>query len=244
MIIMNPNLDQPLAAPGSDPIIDPGVKEEIEEEEEGSLSSPPLLPIRPTPTSLFQPFLSWPSAKENHLDKPLTFSIDNILRPTFGGRMGTALATPHSAFFATPILHSSFMAAAAFAAAAAAVAASSGITPPQATPPSLATPLSPTLSTTSSTSSCPPAPVKKEPKAVDLSSAASTASTASDRTSEPQVDASELPNGVKKDDDCPPGMVRGPNGQLWPAWVFCTRYSDRPSSGKFFHPLSSDDALE
>ena len=31
--------------------------------------------------------------------------------------------------------------------------------------------------------------------------------------------------------DCPPGMVRGPNGQLWPAWVFCTRYSDRPSSG-------------
>ena len=25
-------------------------------------------------------------------------------------------------------------------------------------------------------------------------------------------------------DDCPPGMVRGPNGQLWPAWVFCTRY--------------------
>jgi hypothetical protein len=27
-------------------------------------------------------------------------------------------------------------------------------------------------------------------------------------------------------------MVRGPNGQLWPAWVFCTRYSDRPSSGK------------
>ena len=35
-----------------------------------------------------------------------------------------------------------------------------------------------------------------------------------------------------KDDDVPPGMVRGPNGQLWPAWVFCTRYSDRPSSGK------------
>lgn len=36
---------------------------------------------------------------------------------------------------------------------------------------------------------------------------------------------------LKKDDDVPPGMVRGPNGQLWPAWVFCTRYSDRPSSG-------------
>merc|ERR550539_1907810 len=39
------------------------------------------------------------------------------------------------------------------------------------------------------------------------------------------------PPGVTKDADCPPGMVRGPNGQLWPAWVFCTRYSDRPSSG-------------
>merc|ERR1712088_1076489 len=32
-------------------------------------------------------------------------------------------------------------------------------------------------------------------------------------------------------EELPPGMVRGPNGQLWPAWVFCTRYSDRPSSG-------------
>ena len=40
-----------------------------------------------------------------------------------------------------------------------------------------------------------------------------------------------------KDDDVPPGMVRGPNGQLWPAWVFCTRYSDRPSSGKCFKYL-------
>ena len=36
---------------------------------------------------------------------------------------------------------------------------------------------------------------------------------------------------AEADEDCPPGMVRGPNGQLWPAWVFCTRYSDRPSSG-------------
>lgn len=27
--------------------------------------------------------------------------------------------------------------------------------------------------------------------------------------------------------------------QLWPAWVYCTRYSDRPSSGKFYrHVLS------
>lgn len=27
-------------------------------------------------------------------------------------------------------------------------------------------------------------------------------------------------------------MVKDDNGQMWPAWVFCTRYSDRPSSGK------------
>ena len=46
------------------------------------------------------------------------------------------------------------------------------------------------------------------------------------------VDLSKTSNEAPKtDDDCPPGMVRGPNGQLWPAWVFCTRYSDRPSSG-------------
>ena len=47
------------------------------------------------------------------------------------------------------------------------------------------------------------------------------------------VDLSKTSNEAPKtDSDCPPGMVRGPNGQLWPAWVFCTRYSDRPSSGK------------
>ena len=46
------------------------------------------------------------------------------------------------------------------------------------------------------------------------------------------VDLSKTSNEAPKADaDCPPGMVRGPNGQLWPAWVFCTRYSDRPSSG-------------
>jgi len=46
------------------------------------------------------------------------------------------------------------------------------------------------------------------------------------------VDFSKTSNEAPKtDEDCPPGMVRGPNGQLWPAWVFCTRYSDRPSSG-------------
>ncbi len=46
------------------------------------------------------------------------------------------------------------------------------------------------------------------------------------------VDLSKTSNEApKQDPTCPPGMVRGPNGQLCPAWVFCTRYSDRPSSG-------------
>ena len=46
------------------------------------------------------------------------------------------------------------------------------------------------------------------------------------------VDLSKTSNEApKQDPTCPPGMVRGPNGLLCPAWVFCTRYSDRPSSG-------------
>jgi len=48
------------------------------------------------------------------------------------------------------------------------------------------------------------------------------------RTDSPQ--SGENPTNIS-DPDCPPGMVRGPNGKLVPAWVFCTRYSDRPSSG-------------
>ena len=30
----------------------------------------------------------------------------------------------------------------------------------------------------------------------------------------------------------PPGMLRGPTGAILPAWIFATRYSDRPSSGR------------
>lgn len=29
-----------------------------------------------------------------------------------------------------------------------------------------------------------------------------------------------------------------PETMLWPAWVYCTRYSDRPSSGWCIHPLA------
>ena len=62
-----------------------------------------------------------------------------------------------------------------------------------------------------------PPPAKRPPPKMDV---------------EVPVDLSKTSNEAPKTDaDCPPGMVRGPNGQLWPAWVFCTRYSDRPSSG-------------
>ena len=193
--------------------MNPKVKEEEMDDE-----SPPPLPIRPTPTSLFQPFLPRPQGL--HSEKPLPFSIDNILRPTFGRNLWAA----------SPFLSSSFMAAAAFAAAAAQAA--------QATPPqtSLATPLSPTLSTASSNSST-PTPIKREEKhhhredPVDLTSKNNNNDNNNSSNSS-KSETNELPNGLKRDEDCPPGMVRGPNGQLWPAWVFCTRYSDRPSSGE------------
>merc|ERR1712156_831124 len=45
------------------------------------------------------------------------------------------------------------------------------------------------------------------------------------------------------EDGVPPGMVRGPNGQLWPAWVFCTRYSDRPSSGPRIRKIKKKDKI-
>merc|ERR1711936_341723 len=73
----------------------------------------------------------------------------------------------------------------------------------------------------------PPAPpAKKAPPKIDV---------------EVPVDLSKTSNEAPKADaDCPPGMVRGPNGQLWPAWVFCTRYSDRPSSGPRVNSISPE----
>lgn len=31
----------------------------------------------------------------------------------------------------------------------------------------------------------------------------------------------------------------GEGNTMWPAWVYCTRYSDRPSSGKYLHKLKN-----
>lgn len=40
----------------------------------------------------------------------------------------------------------------------------------------------------------------------------------------------EVPSPTKID----PVIPDDPNGPVWPAWVYCTRYSDRPSSGRLY----------
>lgn len=44
-------------------------------------------------------------------------------------------------------------------------------------------------------------------------------------------------SGVDSSDDAKSenGSTKEDGTQLWPAWVYCTRYSDRPSSGLFFN---------
>ncbi|KAK9503614.1 hypothetical protein O3M35_010137 [Rhynocoris fuscipes] len=45
----------------------------------------------------------------------------------------------------------------------------------------------------------------------------------------PRKGPDDVPSPTKID----PVIPDDPNGPVWPAWVYCTRYSDRPSSGKF-----------
>ncbi len=164
-----------------------------------------------SPTALFQPFLQAPAASSSPPSSPpdpirrgpLPFSIDNILKPTFGQRL---------------FLHSVAAAAAAAAAAvhqqnAAAASAAAAVSTATPSPKSVSSPSPPLLSSSSSTSLA-AAQTPNSTQPVDLSSKSSSSAAGS------------------KKEELPPGMVRGPNGQLWPAWVFCTRYSDRPSSGK------------
>ena len=131
-------------------------------------SSSAFSPVRPVPL-LFQPFLSTsPSSQrqDNVQQKPLPFSVDNILRPNFGKR------------HVKEEINSS----------------NDNLNPVD---------LSPNFK-------------KKE----------------EERKSPVGLGSTSGSNAGDGDGDVPPGMVRGPNGQLWPAWVFCTRYSDRPSSGE------------
>ena len=42
----------------------------------------------------------------------------------------------------------------------------------------------------------------------------------------------DLTMDLSQTSNTPVRMIVGPNGNLVPAWVFCTRYSDRPSGGR------------
>jgi len=89
--------------------------------------------------------------------------------------------------------------------------------------------LSPPLPCSPPSSSPDSLAVKKEPSSPSPPSSESPVDLSEPKP--PKSSKSDEIEGCTTDADCPPGMVRGPNGQLWPAWVFCTRYSDRPSSG-------------
>ena len=179
------------------------------------LSSPPSGASLNRPPLIFQPW-GLPGAVGH---APLPFSIDNILKPTFGPR--TFLDSP--AFFST--LASAVSRQAAVAASAASVMSNgSSLIPERQRSPS---------SSSSSNGSMVKSELKTPPSSplnhnnnqpVDLSSK---------NGSENKNGQNNASKGKEGEDGVPPGMVRGPNGQLWPAWVFCTRYSDRPSSGKF-----------
>ena len=189
------------------------------------LSSPPAsLSAIQRPPLIFQPFLPLPGA----VHRALPFSIDNILRPTFGPR--SILSNP--AFL--PLY-----------AAATAVAQNSAVNSAvsqqnqqnhhqklQTIPDRQRSP--------SSSSSSNGSMVKSELKSPPSSPLNHNNNQPVDLSSKNSVENNKKnPAGGKEGDKegVPPGMVRGPNGQLWPAWVFCTRYSDRPSSGKNFYSV-------
>lgn len=162
--------------------------------------------VRTKAPLIFQPFLPLPINQQ-----ALPFSIDNILKPNFGANVPAPNSRSFPAFFSTL--------AAAHQLAAANAAINKVETTRQRSP----------SSSSSSNGSLVKSELKSPPSSplnhnnnqpVDLSK--TTNNSAAEKT------------GKEGEDGVPPGMVRGPNGQLWPAWVFCTRYSDRPSSGKFF----------
>lgn len=71
-----------------------------------------------------------------------------------------------------------------------------------------------------------------------LPSPISSVSTARSEGNRPQNLISSRDSGMESSDDAKSesGSTKDDNGsQQWPAWVYCTRYSDRPSSGKFIY---------
>ena len=196
-----------------------------------SLPSPPNVihtpiasPALPTPPPmLFQPFLPSPTSSKFQLpspNRPLPFSIDNILKPTFGQQL---------------LLHNiATVAAAAQHQRARQFDISSNYTshlgvknePSSSYPPLVSPPQRPKIRASSNNNDIHRnSSSRQSQQPVDLSSTKS-------KCSGTELATPKSEDTPSKDADCPPGMVRGPNGQLWPAWVFCTRYSDRPSSGE------------
>ncbi len=197
---------------------------------------------------IFQPFLPLP------VTRALPFSIDNILKPTFGGVQAPNVQNSRTAAAAAAqFLHNPFFSTLAAAQQMAqqqhqaAISGLAGLAAHQAQ-----VPKSPKLHhqslennnnrqrSPSSSSSSNGSLVKSELKSPPASPLNHNNNQPVDLSSKtPQNGTSNGGSGGDsknaKDPDqegVPPGMVRGPNGQLWPAWVFCTRYSDRPSSGK------------
>ena len=207
---------------------------------------------------LFQPFLSvgrnhtlnashnpfLPPQLQNHanflnpLQRVLPFSIDNILRPTFGNNKppSSKLFSPSSGYPLSPksSSESSSPSSNLFVNSSLSnlrnIVAASQIQS-QSNTSLMGVKKEPSSSPPSTTSNVNNNNIVNQP--VDLSSKTSSSSSGSATGSSNNSNSSDDTKDGKKDDDVPPGMVKGPNGQLWPAWVFCTRYSDRPSSGKF-----------
>ncbi|XP_051169752.1 putative uncharacterized protein DDB_G0277255 [Leptopilina boulardi] len=82
-------------------------------------------------------------------------------------------------------------------------------------------------------------PKKVIPRPIDLtkdflessSEGSERGSEASTTNTSPGVPTSNTPTSVSGSQGSEPGKM------VWPAWVYCTRYSDRPSSGEFLHLL-------
>lgn len=72
-------------------------------------------------------------------------------------------------------------------------------------------------------------PLKRPPQTKQSVSAVAATNNGSD-----QAAAGNRDSGMESSDDAKSetGSTKDDGTQLWPAWVYCTRYSDRPSSGK------------
>lgn len=215
------------------------------------LSSPGMFNSNTGLPMLFQPFLSvnrnhtlsaspnpfLPPQIHNHANplnpyqRVLPFSIDNILRPAFGNQK--RLFSPTSGFPlspnspsessspSNPFVNSSLSNLRNIVAASQIQSQSNSL---------MGIKKEPSSSPSSAASNVNNNTIVNQP--VDLSSKNSSSGSCNTTGSSSSSSNSDDNKDGKKDDDVPPGMVKGPNGQLWPAWVFCTRYSDRPSSGK------------